>query len=180
MFYISGNPAVSMTFSAFSHFHLWHLFVNMYVLSSFAPVALNIYGKEQFAAVYLSAATISSLTSILLKSARGLALPSLGASGAVCAILASCCYQNPDLKLAIAFVDQIIPHSFSAKNALIGLIIFDTVGLFLPWSRLDHAAHLGGTLFGLAYMRYGRDLTWNKFGKKLLRFYHSIRKRSQK
>ena len=150
----------------------------MYVLSSFMPVAVQIYGKEQFVAVYLSAATISSLTSLMLKSARGLFLPSLGASGALCAILASCCYQMPDLRLAIAFVDKIIPHSFTAKSALIGLIIFDTVGLLLPWSRLDHAAHLGGTLFGLAYMRYGKDLTWERLRKKFLRYYHNIRKKS--
>ncbi len=30
------------------------------------------------------------------------------------------------------------------------LIGFDVVGLFLPWTRIDHVAHLGGSCVGLA------------------------------
>lgn len=166
-----------MTLSAFSHYNLWHIFANMYVLWSFTPVALNIYGKEQFLAVYLSAATISSLTSIIAKNIAGVRAPSLGASGAILAILASVCYHMPDTRVAIAFVDQIIPHSFSAKSALIGILIFDSLGILLRWRLFDHAAHLGGTLFGLIYMRYGKEITWDRFRKKVLRYYHDIRKK---
>ena len=50
----AGNPVISMVLSAFSHFNLWHIGANMYVLWSFANVSLNLFGKEQWLAVYLS------------------------------------------------------------------------------------------------------------------------------
>jgi membrane associated rhomboid family serine protease len=43
-----------MVLSAFSHFNLWHIAANMYVLWSFTQVSLNLFGKEQWLAVYLS------------------------------------------------------------------------------------------------------------------------------
>ena len=156
---------------------MWHICLNMYVLWSFTPLALNIYGKEQFLAMYLSAATISSLTSSLAKNIYGIKVPSLGASGAILAVLASVCYNWPESRVAFAFVDKIIPHSFSSKSALIGLIVFDTLGILLRWKLFDHAAHLGGALFGLIYMRYGRDLTWEKLRRRVLRRWHNIRHR---
>ena len=174
----SGNPASSMTLSAFSHHNFFHIFANMYVLWSFTPMALNIYGKEQFLAVYLSAATFSGLTSTIFKSFRGLKIPSVGASGAVIAILASVCYAHPDARLAVAFVEQLIPHSFSAKSALIGLVLFDTAGALFRWKLFDHVAHLGGVLFGLVYMHYGKEITWDRIRKRILRRYHNIRTKS--
>ena len=34
-------------------------------------------------------------------------------------------------------------------QALKALVAIDTVGLMLGWRLLDHAAHLGGALFGV-------------------------------
>lgn len=55
VFLFEGAPCRSMLFSAFSHYSLFHLFANMYVLWSFAPVVAHILGLEQFVATYLSA-----------------------------------------------------------------------------------------------------------------------------
>ena len=43
-----------MLLSAFSHYALFHLSINMYVLWSFAPPITLVLGKEQFVAFYLS------------------------------------------------------------------------------------------------------------------------------
>ena len=34
-------------------------------------------------------------------------------------------------------------------QALVGLIVFDTLGLLLGWRIFAHGAHLGGVLFGV-------------------------------
>ena len=39
--------------------------------------------------------------------------------------------------------------TFSAEQAIYGLIAFDAIGLLLRFRLFDHAAHLGGSLFGM-------------------------------
>jgi rhomboid-like protein len=34
-------------------------------------------------------------------------------------------------------------------QAVIGMLALDTAGLVLGWRMFDHAAHLGGALFGM-------------------------------
>lgn len=67
-------------------------------------------------------------------------------SGAILGILASTCIEQPDIKLMIIFLPF---FSFSSATALKGLILIDSLGLILRWGFFDHAAHLGGTLFGV-------------------------------
>lgn len=44
-----------MVLSTFSHYSLFHMAANMYVLWSFSSSIVSMLGKEQFVAVYLSA-----------------------------------------------------------------------------------------------------------------------------
>lgn len=44
-----------MLLSTFSHYSLFHMAANMYVLWSFSSSIVNMMGKEQFMALYLSA-----------------------------------------------------------------------------------------------------------------------------
>ncbi|KAI0316519.1 hypothetical protein OF83DRAFT_1126254 [Amylostereum chailletii] len=39
--------------------------------------------------------------------------------------------------------------------ALSGALAFDLAGLVFGWRRFDHAAHVGGALFGACYHAYG-------------------------
>ncbi|XP_048747308.2 presenilins-associated rhomboid-like protein, mitochondrial [Ostrea edulis] len=161
-------------FAAFSHDNFFHLFCNMYVLWSFSAVTLNLFGKEQFLAVYLSGAALSSFLSICNKVLLRIPTASVGASGAICALIGATCVTYPDGKLSIALVNQIFPHSFTAQSGLIGLITLDTLGILLRWKLFDHAAHLGGTLFGIWYVKYGQDLIWKK-RESFLQWWHKIR-----
>ncbi|GFN74084.1 hypothetical protein PoB_000059000 [Plakobranchus ocellatus] len=169
------HPLPSMTLSSFSHISFLHLFVNMYVLWSFATVGVNMFGTEQFGAFYLSAATFSSFASIA--SIRLLRRPmsvSVGASGAIMALIGAVCVKYPNAQLSIAFVSEIFPHSFSADTGMKCLIAFDVLGLVLGWRFLDHAGHLGGMLFGLLYTKYGNQIVWgNK--ETIMRWWHNIR-----
>jgi rhomboid-like protein len=52
----------------------------------------------------------------------------------------------PDARLAVIFLPFI---QFSAEQAVYGLIAFDLLGLIFRFRMFDHAAHLGGTMFGV-------------------------------
>ncbi|XP_051674841.1 presenilin-associated rhomboid-like protein, mitochondrial isoform X2 [Oryctolagus cuniculus] len=160
-----------MLLSTFSHFSLFHMAANMYVLWSFSSSIVNILGQEQFMAVYLSAGVISNFVSYVCKVATGRYGPSLGASGAIMTVLAAVCTKIPDGKLAIIFLPM---FTFTAGNALKAIIAMDTAGMILGWKFFDHAAHLGGALFGIWYITYGHELIW-KNREPLVKIWHEMR-----
>ncbi|KAK3096045.1 hypothetical protein FSP39_022453 [Pinctada imbricata] len=158
----TGNPLISNLLSCFSHYSFLHLFCNGYVFLSFAPPVIDTLGLEQSAALYISGGVIASFAGIIPKLIRGIQVSSLGASGAIMCYLGYVCTTMPDSRLSIAFISEIFPHSFSAQQGLIGLMAMDTLGLILGWKLFDHAAHLGGVIFGIWYAKYGRDWVWSK------------------
>jgi len=163
-----------MLLCTFSHYNFFHLFVNMYVLWSFAPVASNKFGKEQFLATYVSAGVIASFASYVYNVVRGSMLPSLGASGAIMALIGIVGTSFPDTRLQIAFVSKIFPHSFSADSGVKGLIAFDMLGMVLGWRFLDHAGHLGGMLFGIWYAKYGHQIA-KRYRERVVQHWHNLR-----
>ncbi|XP_012495482.1 PREDICTED: presenilins-associated rhomboid-like protein, mitochondrial [Propithecus coquereli] len=174
--YFTSNPASKvlcspMLLSTFSHFSLLHMAANMYVLWSFSSSIVNILGQEQFMAVYLSAGVISNFVSYVCKVATGRYGPSLGASGAIMTVLAAVCTKIPEGRLAIIFLPM---FTFTAGNALKAIIAMDTVGMILGWKFFDHAAHLGGALFGIWYVTYGHELIW-KNREPLVKIWHEMR-----
>ena len=40
----------------------------------------------------------------------------------------------------------------------VGLLLFDLVGMVVRWGVLDHAAHIGGMLFGIWWITEGYKL----------------------
>lgn len=68
-----------MVFSMFSHYNVFHLAANMYVLHSFSTLAVSSLGKEQFMAVYLSGGVIANFVSYLYKTVLKTSVVSLGA-----------------------------------------------------------------------------------------------------
>ncbi|XP_054649459.1 presenilins-associated rhomboid-like protein, mitochondrial isoform X1 [Dunckerocampus dactyliophorus] len=174
--YFTADPAsktlcLPMVLSTFSHFSFFHMAANMYVLWSFSSSAVSMLGREQFMAVYLSAGVISSFVSYVGKMATGRFGPSLGASGAIMTILAAVCTQMPEAKLAIIFLPM---FTFTAGNALKGIIAMDTAGLVLGWKFFDHAAHLGGAMFGIWYIMFGHKLIW-KNREPFVKLWHELR-----
>lgn len=177
--YFCSNPAARavcwpMFLSTFSHFAFFHLAMNMYVLHSFSTGVCASLGKEQFLAMYLSGGVVSSLASHVFKVAMRCPGPSLGASGAIMALLGYFCTQNPNAQLGIVFIPGI---SFSADSALKAVMCLDAVGIALGWRTFDHAAHLGGALFGLLYALYGTKHIWGN-REPIMRQWHEIRNKA--
>ncbi|KAF6207449.1 hypothetical protein GE061_018692 [Apolygus lucorum] len=149
---VAKNNCWPMVLSAFSHYSALHIFANMYVLHSFSTGAVLMMGKEQFVGFYMAAAAVSSLASYACKVALSKPGFSLGASGAIMAVLAYTCVKNPDSLLNIIFLPMI---TFKAGMALKAVMAFDAAGVVLGWTIFDHAAHLGGALFGVFWAHYG-------------------------
>jgi len=160
-----------MLLSCFSHSEIWHFGCNMFVLWSFAPLIQSLLGTEQFLAFYITGGTISSLASHCFKIASRSTIPSLGASGALLAVLGACCIERPEARLSILFLPF---FSFSAQTALYSIIAIDVAGLIMRWKLFDHAGHLGGTLFGAWYVTYGHAVTWDK-RFPIIRWWHDLR-----
>ncbi|XP_073417142.1 presenilin-associated rhomboid-like protein, mitochondrial isoform X1 [Dendrobates tinctorius] len=174
--YFTSNPTsqslcLPMILSTFSHFSLLHMAANMYVLWTFSSSVVSILGPEQFLALYMSAGVVSTLASYVCKATTGRFGPSLGASGAIMTILAVVCTKMPEAKLAIIFLPM---FAFTAGNALKFILALDSMGLILGWKFFDHAAHLGGALFGIWYTLYGHELIWKK-REPLVKIWHQFR-----
>ncbi|XP_057712565.1 presenilins-associated rhomboid-like protein, mitochondrial [Corythoichthys intestinalis] len=162
--YFISNPAsksqcLPMILSPFSHFSVLHFLANMYVLWTFSSGIVSLLGREQFLAVYMSAGVISNMLSYLCKTTSGRIFPSLGASGAVMAVVAALFATVPEAKLNLIFLPMI---SLTAGNALKTLVAIDVTGLLMGWRVFDHASHIGGALFGVWYVAYGHKLIWGK------------------
>ncbi|XP_019858131.1 PREDICTED: presenilins-associated rhomboid-like protein, mitochondrial isoform X2 [Amphimedon queenslandica] len=167
MRYFTSTPRFSSTssllLSSFSHKDVWHFMINMYVMYTFMPPFISLVGREGSWPYYLTAATFASAISHYIKVFRGAHLvASLGASGALLAVLSLVVMHNPGATLHIVFF-PFIPIPASA--GLASIVALDVIGLLRGWKTFDHAAHLAGTAFGILYYHYGHKI------------YHRIRRK---
>ena len=143
--------------SVFAHVDLTHMALNSYVLWSFAPMMIDrMFGVEQFWAFYLAGGAMSGLASTAAQAAVGKFSPSVGASGAICALIALLAASQPHLKVNLFFV-----FPMELWQGLGAMVLLDLLGLLGLLARLgikvniDHAAHLGGAAFGVWYALVG-------------------------
>ncbi|KAI1723040.1 rhomboid family domain-containing protein [Ditylenchus destructor] len=161
-----------MLLSVFSHKSLIHYGLNMYVLFSFAPLVIDKFlGVGQFNALYIAGGLVSSLTSLAHKCAVRSPVRSLGASGAILAILIYACMKMPEARLSIVFFPF---FTFSAEQAVYGIILFDILGLLFKFKLFDHSAHLGGAICGWLYAQYGEKWYRNTFQPYMFEMFKSI------
>lgn len=134
---------------AFSHQEFSHILVNMFVLSSFGTTLCAMVGPANFLIMYLNSAVFSSFISILIPTLMrsSLAVASLGASGAVFAVIGAFSYLIPKAPIAFFF----IPIPGGAWFAFLGTVGWNIAGAIFKWGRFDYAAHLGGSIIGVAY-----------------------------
>jgi len=139
----------TLLLAEFSHYELWHIAINMFVLWSFGSLLERLWGRGLFTGFYLIAAVVASLSHCLVSSVL-LGSPDIsavGASGAVSGLLLAYALLFPKQKILLF---GIIPlPALVAAGLFVGL---DLWGLFaqtrgggLP---IGHGAHLGGALAG--------------------------------
>lgn len=138
---------------AFIHSGWMHLLVNMWVLWNFGGIVENAFASERgnlgvpiFLGLYLGGILFATLPSFK-RHQNNFHYNSLGASGAVAAVLFASIYFNPTMDLIIMFIPIPIPA-----------VVFGSLYLALEWymdkksnDHIAHDAHFWGAAFGFTY-----------------------------
>jgi membrane associated rhomboid family serine protease len=120
-----------------------HLLVNLFMLVQFGPfVESDLPG---FPVLYLGGVVVGALPAFI-KHRNNPLYSSLGASGAVSAVVLAFAVLRPDAQLLVLLI---IPLPAWAVGVL--FLAYETWASRKTESRVAHDAHLWGAVFGLAY-----------------------------
>lgn len=148
----------------FLHAGWMHLLGNCWVLFVFGRVIESSLGKWRFLTLYFLSGIIGGLFQVFVS----LVWPNyfsgwvVGASAGVFGLVAAFALMFPDETLLLFFVLPV-----RAKWLLYISIGIAALGIAAPaqfGSNIAHAAHLGGILTGMAFVRYGGELGRNLLG----------------
>jgi membrane associated rhomboid family serine protease len=138
----------------FLHGGFWHLAFNGLTLYMFGKALEDVLGKGAFLMMYLASGVAGGLLQILLALVwPHLGAPMVGASAGISGVLGAFALLRPDLTFLLAFIVPIRARYF--LWLIIGISVLSLLFNWMP--GVAHGAHLGGTLFGVAYLRWMRD-----------------------
>jgi membrane associated rhomboid family serine protease len=142
----------------FMHAGLIHLFFNCWAIYIFGHDVEEALGRNSFLALYFSSGIIGGLFQVGFGLLLGgiIAAPVVGASAAAFGLCAAFALLFPDRILLLFFV---IPVRAKYLLALSGGLV--VLGLVRPAGGIADAAHLGGMLTGLAFVRYASQWDWH-------------------
>jgi membrane associated rhomboid family serine protease len=146
---------------AFCHDRLgvWHILFNMLFLFWFGVTLESMYGPREFLLFYLVAAAISGLATVGLSVWTSSYAATVGASGAVMAVLMVYAIHYPRNTIRVFWFFPV-----EVRWIVLIYIIWDLHPLLLAlagdrlYTGVAHAAHLGGLAFGFVYWKFGLNL----------------------
>ena len=147
--------------SGFVHADLPHLLFNMVTFWFFAFPLEKQVGPVHFAVLYLLGLVVSDLGTYF-KHRNDPQYASLGASGAISAVLFAAIVYFPWMELFIIPIPLPIPAPLFA----VGYVAYSWYSARQARGRINHDAHLGGALFGLVFVlvtdpaAFGQLLRW--------------------
>jgi membrane associated rhomboid family serine protease len=155
----SGFVWQLLTFQ-FMHAGLLHLLLNCWAIYVFGREIEQTLGRRSFLVLYLT----SGIAGGLLQTFGQLLMPShfggavVGASAGVFGLVAAFAMLFPERSLTMLLF-FILPVTIKSKYLLLisaGIAIF---GIVFPGDHVAHAAHLGGMVMGMFYIR--QVIHWN-------------------
>ena len=150
----SGMIWQLLTFQ-FLHGGLFHILINCLILYMFGRHVEAQIGAAQFLKLYLLSGVLGGLLQVVM----GFIWPMrfggsvLGASAGVCGVVAAFATIHPEERLTMLLF-FIIPVTLKAKFLLLANLIIAFLGIVAPPDGVAHAAHLGGIIGGVCFVRY--------------------------
>jgi len=146
----------------FMHGGLLHLLLNCWAIYVFGREVEETLGWKSFVTLYFASGVIGGLfqglAGVLLGGA--FAAPVVGASAGAFGLVAAFATLYPERPLMLLLF-FIIPVSMRAKFLLLFSALLTVFGLVFPMDNIAHAAHLGGMLTGLVFVRYAIHWRWH-------------------
>jgi membrane associated rhomboid family serine protease len=146
----------------FMHGGLLHLVLNCWMIYVFGREVEETLGRNSFLTLYFTSGVIGglfqALAGVLLPNVFG--APVVGASAGASGLLAAFAMLYPERPLMLLLF-FIIPVSMRAKFLLLFGALVTVLGLVFPMGNIAHAAHLGGMLTGVVFVRYAIYWHWH-------------------
>lgn len=120
-----------------------HLFFNMLTLYFFADEVARVLGPLGFLGLYVSAVVIAFVPTTL-RHMKDSGYNSLGASGAVAAVMFSAILLHPGIKLYLLFLPIPVPGLFYA----LAYLAYSAWHSYTSRDGINHDAHFSGAIYG--------------------------------
>jgi membrane associated rhomboid family serine protease len=142
------------------HANLLHLLLNMYTFYSFGPVVESDLGRifpasvssTIYLSLYLSAIVASNIPSYLRHRNQRTPFSSLGASGAICAVIGATVLMNPRATVLFMGVLPMPAFVFFIGFLIISRMLSLKANASGNRTVVDHSAHITGALYGFLVM----------------------------
>ena len=149
----------------FMHANLWHILFNSWAIYVFGREVEAALGWKKYLTLYLSSGVLGGLFQILTTQLWPQIFPDspvVGASAAGFGLIAAFAALYPDRELTLLLF-FVIPIRLRAKTLLILSAVLAVAGVVFPVDNIANAAHLGGMVMGLVFVRQfiqGRWWQW--------------------
>jgi membrane associated rhomboid family serine protease len=162
---VAGQNWVTILTSMFMHGGWMHIIGNMVFLWAFGPAIEDAMGHLRYLVFYLLGGVVASLAQIAAASSS--TIPSLGASGAIAAVMGAFLITYPrDRIRTLLFLGWFIQVTVLPASLLIGIWfviqLFSQVGSVVTAQSgqsggVAYMAHIGGLIFGFVTARLFED-----------------------
>jgi membrane associated rhomboid family serine protease len=133
----------------------WHVLFNCLGLYFFGRPVEETLGSRRFLILYflsgIAGGILYVVTTVVLPHHADISV--VGASAGVCGLIAIFCTLHPMQELTTWI--YFLPITIRARYLLLFLGLFSLFGTLVPFDYTAHAAHLGGILLGIGYVRWG-------------------------
>jgi membrane associated rhomboid family serine protease len=139
----------------FMHGGLIHLLLNCWAIFVFGREVETTLGRKSFLTLYFVSGVVGGLVQALAGVLLGgrFAAPVVGASACAFGLVAAFAVLYPERPLMLLLF-FIIPMNMRAKFLLLFETVLAGLGLLASADNVAHAAHLGGMLTGIVFVRY--------------------------
>lgn len=155
----------------FMHGGLLHLILNSWGIYVFGRAVEDAIGGARWLQLYLA----SGVAGGLVQMACGLALPKIfgdagvvGASAGLFGLIGAFATLFPHQRLTL-LVFFVLPLTLTARALVIVSAVFAVLGIVLNRDNVAHAAHLGGMVAGLFFVRLMMEGRWPTMRKPIRR-----------